>query len=110
MKTSRPRLPTLRPRLSTLPPRLAAPPKKVDSFYLSPEWRSLMARLLAERGRRCEECGRVNCRIYGDHVRELQDGGAPLDPSNVKLLCGACHTTKTSRARAERMAKHWEST
>jgi len=106
----KPRLGTLPPRLGILDTRRVKPaPKRADPFYLSPEWRTLMARLMAKRGRRCEACGRVNCRIFGDHIIELNDGGAPLDPSNVKLLCGSCHTTKTSSARAERMAKHWGS-
>jgi len=104
----KPRLGTLAPRIGTLDTRRVKPaPKRAEPFYLSPEWRALMARLLAERGRRCQECGRTDCRIFGDHIIELNDGGAPLDPGNVKLLCGACHTIKTSRARSERMANHW---
>ena len=49
---------------------------------------------IAARGRRCEECDRAQCRIYGDHIRELKDGGAPLDPANVLLRCRSCHTLK----------------
>ena len=96
-------LKTLRPRLSTLPPRLKPPPKTVAPFYLSPEWRALMAAIIKARGRRCQECGRTNCRIFGDHVVELCDSGAPLDPSNILLRCGSCHSAKTARVRAERM-------
>ncbi len=69
-----------------------------------------MRRLIAERGRRCEECGRTGCRIFGDHVVELQDGGEVLDERNVKLLCGSCgscHTPKTVTARAARMAERY---
>jgi 5-methylcytosine-specific restriction protein A len=103
MKTNRPRLTSLKPRLSTLDTRRVKPAQKVaDPFYGTSAWRSLMARLLAERGRRCEACGRTGCRIYGDHRRELQDGGAALDPSNVMLLCAACHTRKTDAVRRER--------
>ena len=40
----------------------------------------------------------------GDHIRELQDGGALLDPRNIMLRCGSCHTTKTIAERAKRMA------
>ncbi|GEN61698.1 HNH endonuclease signature motif containing protein [Acetobacter nitrogenifigens] len=80
------------------------PPKRADAFYLSKPWRDLMRRLIEKRGRSCEKCGRTGTRLFGDHVHELKDGGAPLDPSNVQLLCGSCHTTKTARARAIRTA------
>lgn len=97
---------SLAPKIATLDTRSAQPaPHKADPFYLSPAWRALMARLIEERGRQCQECGRTRCRIFGDHVRELKDGGAPLDPDNVRLLCGSCHTRKTVDARARRMAR-----
>ena len=105
----RPRLlRNLPPAVAPLDLRTALPPAKTaEPFYASQGWRALMARLLAERGRRCEEpaCGRSGTRIFGDHIVELQDGGAPLDPANVRLLCGSCHTAKTARARAARMAR-----
>ena len=91
--------------------RLTPPPKQADPFYLSKEWRALMAAIIKERGRRCQECGRTHnddgrpVRLYGDHIVELRDGGAPLDPRNIQLLHGACHTAKTVAARAKRMAK-----
>jgi 5-methylcytosine-specific restriction endonuclease McrA len=99
------RLRTLPPRLSTLPPRLKPPPKTAAPFYLSPAWRSLVARLIFERGPRCQQCGRTGCRLFGDHVRELKDQGEPLDPGNVRLLCGSCHSTKTAKARSDRMTR-----
>lgn len=83
------------------------PPKTADAFYVSKEWRGLMATILKQRGRICERCGRTGCRIFGDHIVELKDGGAKLDPSNVQLLCGSCHTAKTAQARARRTAKNW---
>jgi 5-methylcytosine-specific restriction endonuclease McrA len=83
------------------------PPKLADKFYLTPEWRALMRRLIEERGRRCEKCGRSSAggqrlRIFGDHIHELKDGGAPLDPQNISLLCGSCHTAKTAAERTKR--------
>lgn len=42
--------------------------------------------------------GRAGMRVFGDHVVELQDGGAPLDKTNVMLRCGSC------AQRARRMA------
>ncbi|MBS1044500.1 MULTISPECIES: HNH endonuclease signature motif containing protein [Gluconobacter] len=83
------------------------PPKTADAFYVSKEWRGLMATILKQRGRACERCGRTGCRIFGDHIVELKDGGAKLDPKNVQLLCGSCHTAKTAQARARRTAKNW---
>lgn len=83
------------------------PPKTADAFYLSPEWRALMTRLIKERGRRCEECGRTGTRIFGDHKIELKDGGAPLDEHNVLLRCGSCHTKKTASARAVRLSERF---
>lgn len=41
-------------------------------------------------------------RIYGDHVVELADGGAPLDPSNIMLCCAVCHGRKTAREAISR--------
>lgn len=96
----------LRPTLATLDTRAAKPaPKTADPFYQSAAWRALVDKIKAERGARCQECGRDRCRIFGDHIRERQDGGADLDPDNVRLLCGSCHTAKTHAARAVRMAR-----
>lgn len=101
-----PRLRLLRPGVAALDTRVARPPPKTaDPFYLSPAWRDLVARLIAERGRRCAACGRVNCRIFADHTVELKDGGAPFDAANIMLLCGSCHSVKTAAARARRMAR-----
>jgi 5-methylcytosine-specific restriction endonuclease McrA len=68
---------------------------------VSAEWRALVRSIIAKRGRRCERCGSSK-RIFGDHIEELRDGGAALDPANVELLCGSCHTAKTAAARAAR--------
>jgi 5-methylcytosine-specific restriction protein A len=106
-----PALTNLRPRLTTLDTRVVKPaPKMADPFYLSPEWRALMGAIIAERGRRCEDplhngLHERSPRVFGDHIVELKDGGAPLDPANVLLRCGACHTRKTIAARAVRMAR-----
>ncbi len=95
----------LKPRVASLDQRTARPPPKTaNRFYLSPEWRWLIAEIITQRGRRCEECGRRNCRIFGDHIVELQDGGSALDAKNIQILCGSCHTTKTNAERAKRTA------
>lgn len=105
-------------KLRKQPPRLAVADTRAIKreakvalpFYLSPEWRALMKSLIAKRGRRCErpECRRSHgadgrpVRIFGDHIIELRDNGAPLDPANVMLLCASCHANKTVAARVVR--------
>lgn len=92
--------------------KVALPTKKVGNFYLAPEWRGFIAHLIKIRGRRCQDPlhdpdrPRDGVRIFGDHVIELQDGGAPLDPFNVMLRCGSCHSRKTAEHRKQRYQTH----
>lgn len=106
------RLQFLQSPLKTLDTRTArTEPKRADAFYLSQQWRTLVASIIAERGRRCEQCGKSAgqdggpLRLVADHVIEIKDGGAPLDPGNIRLLDYQCHAVKTQRARAERFAR-----
>lgn len=84
--------------------------KRANPFYLSAEWQSLRASIIKRRGPRCEDpdhdksTPRSGVRIFGDHIVELRDGGAPLDPANILLRCGACHTRKTLETRGARYA------
>ncbi|MGH1588648.1 HNH endonuclease [Methylobacterium phyllosphaerae] len=97
------RLGKLQPKLKPAEHRTVLPrPKVPDSFYGSPEWRALRAAVLAERGPRCEKCGAEGRRLTLDHKHELRDGGAPLDRSNLMLMCSPCHVAKTAQARARR--------
>lgn len=98
------RLKAMPPRLASLPARVKAMPKVAERFYASAEWRALLRRIKAARGNWCETCGACGAgvRIIGDHVIERKDGGADLDPANVKLLCLPCHNRKTASARAAR--------
>lgn len=90
-------------RVARASARVAPPAKRVDAFYQSAAWTGLVADVKAMRGAACERCG-AGGRIYADHVRELKDGGAALDPANIELLCAKCHGRKTARARALRSA------
>jgi 5-methylcytosine-specific restriction protein A len=102
------KLQTLRPRVGLANLQTAkAPPKTADKFYLSPEWIALRDRVRREAGGRCQApgCGRIEQRMFVDHIIELKDGGAPLDRSNLWLLCGACHSLKTAAERARRIAE-----
>lgn len=102
----------LRPAIATIDTRsVKPPPKTADSFYLSPEWRALMAEIIRERGRCCEDpehdtrYPRAGIRVYGDHTHELRDGGAPLDKRNVLLRCARCHGRKTAAAKRARLER-----
>lgn len=98
----------MRPLVGVLDTSIAKePPKRADGFYTSREWRALMASIKRKRPHCCEQCGRTGTRLFGDHIQELKDGGAPLDENNVQLLCGSCHTAKTARARAARYKQEY---
>ncbi len=98
------KLAMLKPRVATIDTSIAAlPPRIAEPFYTSRAWLDLMAGIKRERGERCQDCGRGRCRIFGDHIVELRDGGAKLDRRNVRLRCGSCHTLKTNAERARRM-------
>ncbi|MEH6721304.1 MAG: HNH endonuclease signature motif containing protein [Aurantimonas endophytica] len=96
------RLSGLPPMIGTLPALVQPAPKIADPFYLSPEWRRLMADIKRHRGNACEDVGPHAGRIMGDHIVEVKDGGARLDPSNIMLRCTACHNRKTHREKAAR--------
>lgn len=95
-------------RPSSRPALVTVREKKAEPFYLSPEWKALMRHLIKVRGRRCEDGEhdrtkpREGVRLYGDHVIEIKDGGAKLDPANVMLRCATCHGRKTALERAKR--------
>ncbi len=86
--------------------RLARPEKVADPFYATSEWRALSGAVKAARNWVCDDCGgdfATNRRaLIGDHVIEIKDGGAPLDPHNVACRCTACHNRKTAREAARR--------
>ncbi len=111
--TKAPRLTTLRPRVPMASQRLTPTPKTTEPVYRSREWKALIAGIIRIRGRRCEDprCATPNHaagqRVYGDHIIELQDSGALLDPSNVMLRCAPCHGRKTEAERVKRMSTRW---
>lgn len=93
-----------KPMIGTAPALVGAPVKLADPFYKSREWIDLVSRIKLQRGNRCEVVGCCSGHriIIGDHIREVKDGGARLDPRNIRLMCLPCHNGKTARSRTER--------
>src|SRR5882762_1280872 len=73
------------------------PPKKVDPFYVSPEWRACRKEVLEACGHRCQwpECGERATHV--DHKVPIKEGGSRLDKANQWGLCGFHHRSKTAR-------------
>jgi len=53
---------------------------------------------------RCGSPGTTRSPNHVDHIVELEDGGARLDPANLQTLCLPCHNRKT--AEAARVRRH----
>ena len=102
-----PRLRMAPSRVPIVGSRVKPPPKRKASAYYDPAWVALRARIVAQRGSVCQDPEHDAARprygrVIADHVIELQDGGALLDPRNVLLRCDQCHGRKTATARARR--------
>lgn len=98
------RLKTLGSRLGSSPVRLKQAPKVADRFYQSAEWARLKARRRLDGDyfaalRRRKHGGE---RLILDHVHEIRDGGALLDPLNTEWLTMSEHQAKTARKKAAR--------
>lgn len=73
-------------------------------FYQTTEWRKLRAAYRRAHPL-CEEClrkGRTEPANVVDHIKEITDGGDPLDWNNLQSLCRACHNRKTAKERQRR--------
>ncbi|MFT4098615.1 MAG: HNH endonuclease signature motif containing protein [Rhodoblastus sp.] len=80
-------------------------PKRADAELLTPEHRAWRAIVIARAGGMCQwpGCGRVERRMFADHIVERKDGGARYDPDNGQCLCGSHHSLKTAQERARRL-------
>jgi hypothetical protein len=105
---------TLKPLVRAFDARPIKPEgKRVDRFYLTPEYRAWREKVIARAGRRCEavddgqRCTKAEPRhrMFADHVIEVKDGGAPYEPANGRCLCGSHHTFKTTQTRAARLGR-----
>lgn len=76
-----------------------------NKIYKSRAWIDLRQAIIAERGLRCQKCGRLlhnPADITADHIVELtpnnvNDPNIALNPDNVQLLCADCHNRKHQR-------------
>lgn len=100
---------TLRPKLAT---RRGTGPKPLQvSESIRPRgraWLELRADVLARDCGLCQRCkraGRFRLARDVDHIHELADGGAPMDPANLEGICGPCHVDKTEAARRARLGQ-----
>jgi hypothetical protein len=100
------KLQRIAPRIGTLSNRVPPAPKQADDHYSSPEHKAWRTTVLKKAGYRCQHpgCtkGAPEHRLFADHIAEIRDGGARLDPNNGQALCGQHHTAKTARERAKR--------
>lgn len=71
----------------------------LQSFYASDIWIKFRQGLIAERGNKCQHCGKIIIRsvdIIGHHIKELtpenvNDYNISLNPDNVLLVDSDCH-------------------
>ena len=84
------------------------PPKQRASIYGTPEHVAWARAVKARAHNQCQHCGTSNGRMYADHIKEVNDGGALLDPMNGQLLCSSCHQSKTLVERAKRALHQWK--
>jgi 5-methylcytosine-specific restriction protein A len=68
------------------------------SFYRSKEWLALRATTLKRAAYRCATPRCTERASHVDHIKPIAQGGAALDPSNLRPLCASCHSRKTARA------------
>ncbi len=104
-----PRLTMIRPSVCSIDmTRAKVPPKTVEPFYQSAEWREARDTALKLAGGKCCRDGcRRGGRMFVDHIIERKDGGDLLAQSNLQVLCGHHHTKKTVEQRAVRTATRY---
>lgn len=74
------------------------------NIYKSQQWVKLRASYVQHQPL-CEHClsyGIITPGVIVDHIKEIEDGGAIFDFSNLQHLCRACHNTKTGREASKR--------
>lgn len=75
------------------------------AIYRDRRWQVVRRLVLVRDGFRCRVAFPHRCAGLAtavDHVVELEDGGAPFDPSNLQAACRAGNTAKRNAAVAAR--------
>ena len=75
-----------------------------NGIYRTATWRAARRRVLERDGHICQ-IRLPGCRVEAtavDHILELDDGGAPYDPGNLRACCTPCNTAKRNRRVAQR--------
>lgn len=72
--------------------------------YRSRGWRELRLYVLARDGYRCRVRlpGCIGRATEADHIQALADGGAWLDPHNLRASCKPCNVARGNMLRARR--------
>jgi 5-methylcytosine-specific restriction enzyme A len=95
-------------RLTTISGRrIAELPKVADAIYFDPRHHQWRDAVISRAGGACQwpACGRVEKRMFADHIHEIKDGGSRFDLANGQCLCGKHHTIKTNIERARRLGQ-----
>ena len=101
------RLANIRPRLAVADTsRAKVPPKTVDAFYVSPEWKALRHACLTRDGFRCVSCG--DRAMIADHKISRRVWfakglvGSPDTLDNLRSFCRRCDNRVKERTNGER--------
>lgn len=57
-------------------------------------WKRVRIEVLNRDNWQCVQCG-ARGQLECDHIKPVRDGGEEYDPSNLQMLCKACHSVKT---------------
>jgi len=68
------------------------------AYLNSPEWRALSARIIAERGRKCQSCATTTARVYQVHHKTYVRLGHELD-QDLWVTCFTCHKRHHFKAK-----------
>lgn len=90
-----------RPWIPKREPRAYVKPQTEGAgFYQSPEWKETRKAARRTKGEVCVMCGKKGWIV--DHINPVRLGGAPLDQSNLQILCTSCHNSKSARERHQK--------
>lgn len=74
-----------------------------ERYIQSPEWEAFRERILAERGRTCQRCGKIADPPHIHHLH-YRNFGHEL-PADVQVLCEPCHDEIHRPGMTRRFAK-----